>query len=297
MAQLEVIDLEGGKSAGDVDRLDKACRENGFFLIKGHGVSSEMIEHVYCKARMFFDLSEDVKSMFSCKGRPNRGYFSVRQEKLDDWSEGDFKEGFDIGIQESGDLTLPEDILMNLPNQYPNEHVLEFEQTMKEFQCEMLRLSRILLDLFSKSLNVPLEHLLSITQHPTALQRILQYPRQNATTIATAPHTDYGLFTILHTKNEGLEIFSRENKWIPVPVNQNCFVVNLGDAMEVVTGGRYTSTKHRVVLRETIEKRMSLPFFFNPSYDAEIVDLFGGEKCMNWANHMKKRYFSSFTST
>ena len=47
------------------------------------------------------------------------------------------------------------------------------------------------------------------------------------------------------------------------------FVCNIGDILDRMTGGLYRSTPHRVRNRST-RGRLSFPFFFDPSWDAEI---------------------------
>ena len=55
-----------------------------------------------------------------------------------------------------------------------------------------------------------------------------------------------------------------------------CFVVNIGDMLEIWTNGLWQSTKHRVVHRSG-NLRVSVPFFYEPDLDAVIEPL---EKCV-----------------
>jgi isopenicillin N synthase-like dioxygenase len=126
------------------------------------------------------------------------------------------------------------------------------------------------------------EHL---TRDPTVLFRIFRYPPQRADDDGwgVAEHTDYGLLTILATDGRpGLEVHTTEG-WQPVPAVDDGFVVNLGDMLEAMTGGRYRSTPHRVrhVTPSSGDRpsptsdRLSFPFFFDPGWDAPIRPVAG----------------------
>jgi len=60
-----------------------------------------------------------------------------------------------------------------------------------------------------------------------------------------APHTDYTGFTILRQDPEvsGLEVLHpTDEKWIPVPLVPNAFVVNAGDLIQVRFFSQYYPT-------------------------------------------------------
>jgi isopenicillin N synthase-like dioxygenase len=121
-----------------------------------------------------------------------------------------------------------------------------------------------------------------LTADPTVLFRIFRYPARpdGDDGWGVAEHTDYGLLTILaHDGTPGLQVRGRSG-WIDVPAAPDTFVVNLGDMVDRMTGGRYRSTPHRVrhATGPTGTDRLSFPFFFDPGWDAEIVPVpFGDE--------------------
>lgn len=46
--------------------------------------------------------------------------------------------------------------------------------------------------------------------------------------------------------------------------------------VQVITGGKYVSTPHRVIHNNT-SNRISVPFFYEPSFDAEIYEVLGAD--------------------
>jgi isopenicillin N synthase-like dioxygenase len=118
---------------------------------------------------------------------------------------------------------------------------------------------------------------------PTVLFRIFHYPFEDTgspsdpggDTWGVGEHTDYGLITLLaQDRHGGLQVRSGDG-WLDVPADPYVFVVNIGDMLERLTGGRYRSTPHRV--RNTSgEDRLSFPLFLDPSWDAVVEPLPAG---------------------
>ena len=60
-----------------------------------------------------------------------------------------------------------------------------------------------------------------------------------------------------------------------VPALDGAFVVNIGELLEVATGGYLRATEHRVELRSMgrwvrAAERISIAYFFNPRLDAQV---------------------------
>jgi isopenicillin N synthase-like dioxygenase len=94
-------------------------------------------------------------------------------------------------------------------------------------------------------------------------------------------HSNLGMMTLLYSDNDigGLEVMDRAGRWVPVPVTDGAFTVNLGDLMMRWTNDRWRSTLHRVVNPPTatndLSRRLSIGMFFIPNYDAVVAPIAG----------------------
>lgn len=88
-------------------------------------------------------------------------------------------------------------------------------------------------------------------------------------------HSDYGCVTLLLADDTrgALQVRGKDGGWIAADPVRGMYVVNIGDMLELWTGGRWRSTRHRVV-HGGGGYRVSVPFFWEPDWDARYV--FGG---------------------
>ncbi len=110
--------------------------------------------------------------------------------------------------------------------------------------------------------------------------RLNYYPAQAVAPrpgqLRAGAHTDYGGFTVLSGEDVpgGLQIRTREGRWIDVPTAPTTFVVNIGDLLMRWTNDRWLSNMHRVVNPSTADgpaaARLSIAFFNHPNYDTLI---------------------------
>jgi isopenicillin N synthase-like dioxygenase len=114
-------------------------------------------------------------------------------------------------------------------------------------------------------------------ERPTTWLRLLHYSPQPVDAprdqFGSAPHTDYGCFTILaQDELGGLEVRTRSGQWIDATPLPDSFVVNVADMLSLWSGGRWPSTPHRVVNRSGHE-RFSVPYFFDMDLDTRVSPL------------------------
>lgn len=249
------------------------ARDVGFFYVVNHGISSERIETTYAAAEAFFSQSEAFKMRYYIgNSRNHRGYvpFSEKGDYGDEVSRR--YEAFDLGVdlREDDPDYLRGSLLLG-PNVWPEME--GFKHAIYGYFTAISNVGRQLCEAFEIYLGLEKG---AITQHmtkPVSQLRLLHYlcdPSQTqAQGVNMGAHTDYECLTLLHTRNEGLQIMDHGGHWLNVPVVPEAFVVNIGDMLEAWTNGIFRSTPHRVVNREV--ERFSMPYFVAANYDTHIA--------------------------
>ena len=267
-------------SAAEADAaaaVDRACRELGFFAISGHGIDPDLLATLDGAARDFFSRpdAEKAASAMSRGGRAWRGWFPEGGELTA--GRPDRKEGLYFGAElPADDPRVAAGTPLHGPNLFPaTPNALR--PAVLAWMDAMTALGHALVRGVAIGLGLPADWFdAHLTADPTVLFRIFRYPPHPDADDGwgVAEHTDYGLLTILaHDGTPGLQVRSPSGRWLEVPAVEGTFVVNLGDMLERMTGGRYLSTPHRVRHGGGTRDRLSFPFFFDPGWDAEILPI------------------------
>ena len=268
-------DWESAECAAVAAQLGQACRELGFFYIVEHGVDAALQERLVGQCQQFFALpvAQKLAIPMTRGGRAWRGYFPVGGELTS--GRPDQKEGLYFG--EELDDRHPR-VRAGTPlhgrNLFPAE-LPALRRTVLEYMQAMTELGHRLMAGLALSLGLPATYFATrYTTNPLTLFRVFNYP-PDLLTVGGEPrwgvgeHTDYGLLTILKQDDVGgLQIKSR-SRYIDAPPLPGSFVCNIGDMLDRMTGGLYRSTPHRVQ-NVSGRSRLSFPFFFDPSWDAEV---------------------------
>ena len=283
-----------------IKKIENACVEVGFFQIIGHGIEIRKINNICKIGSKFFNSSEKNKNKIAPKkwNKKNkntyRGYFP---------NSVNGKEGLDLG-----DLKITPRNLKKYKSPY-----IEYLDLNKSFNKSSIKnLSKYFDNLFSlseilfKSIIKLYKKDESISSHAFSRIKTLStlrfnyYPnqikpvevsKQDGIALGCETHVDSGVFTILYQdKKGGLQVQNRKNKkWYNVPFNKNALIVNTGLALEYLSKGKFKATNHRVLWNKS--KRLSIPFFFEPSYDFRMSHSFlnGTSK-----NEEKGMFFQDF---
>ncbi|MEK9968467.1 MAG: 2-oxoglutarate and iron-dependent oxygenase domain-containing protein [Ferrovibrio sp.] len=269
--------------------IDRACREIGFFIVTGHGLADTALDVMRGVTRGFFDqpLADKLKIAPPRGQKGIRGFRAVGDESLS-YSLGeaappDLKETFRIGHVAPGSDEYAERARASYyaPNLWPNRPA-GFREIWTQYYRQMESLAAVLMQAFAVGLGLPDRYFTDkIDRHISHLQANL-YPEQPDTPLPgqlrAGAHTDYGSLTILLQENAlgGLQVKTAGGDWIDVRTAPNDFIINIGDLMAMWTNDRWVSTLHRVANPPREQKadntrRMSLVFFHQPNYDAEVV--------------------------
>ena len=241
----------------------------------------ELQDQLESLSRQFFDqpLENKLTIPMSLSGKAWRGYFPVGGELTS--GKPDLKEGLYLGTElPLTDYRVQEKLPLHGPNLWPAE-IPKLKPVVLEYLNAMENLARSIMKGIALSLDLPADYFkTNYLQDPTCLFRIFNYPPDLEVNLQKEPrwgvgeHTDYGLLTILKQDNSGgLQVRSPHHEWTEAKPIKNSFVCNLGDMLQAVTNGLYLSTPHRVQNTYTGKDRLSYPFFFDPSWNAEIKPL------------------------
>ena len=275
--------FESQKSIITINKIKKACINIGFFQIVGHGISKKNIKNICNVGNKFFNSSDNNKRKLAPKKwnyknkNIYRGYFP---------NDVNGKEGLDIG-----DLKVTKKYAAIKKKQY-----IEYINLNKSFDKKSIKilskyfdeifilgeiLFKSIIKLYDKNISnskfafsrLKTLSTLRFNYYPNQSKPV-EISKQDNVALGCETHVDSGIFTILYQdKKDGLQVQNRKNKkWYNVPFNKNALIVNTGLALQFLSKGKFKATNHRVLWNKS--KRMSIPFFFEPSYDFKMSQSF-----------------------
>ncbi|KAI9746811.1 MAG: hypothetical protein M1835_002393 [Candelina submexicana] len=293
-----------------------ACHDTGFFYLTNHSIPSTQTAEILSLARTFFTTAPLFEKLSIARrncgvgdGDGARGWQRIGENLTGgkrDWHEAvDLYR--DVGAREGKG---PFDCLMG-PNKWPTtpeglkEKYEEYVEKMLELgEAVVMGMGWALLgeegqDVFVKE-----------TRESFWVMRLIGYPPlpadvgDNDGRVSCGEHSDYGCVTLLladDTKG-ALQVQAKDGSWIEADPVPGAFVVNIGDMMERWTNGLWKSTRHRVVHKGG-GYRVSVPFFFEPDFEALVEPLescvrrTGGErkyKEVRYGDHLKGKVMGNF---
>ncbi|KAK4380739.1 hypothetical protein RND71_002601 [Anisodus tanguticus] len=237
------------------EKICDAAEKWGFFQIINHGIPLEVLDNVKAATYRFFKQSAEEKNKHSkdnsCTNNVRYGTsFTPQAEKALEWK--DFLSLFYVSDEEAADL---------------------WPSACRDEALDFLRNSDIiikkLLEALMKGLNVN-----EIDQTKESLLmgskriNLNYYPKcpNPELTVGVGRHSDVSTLTILLQDNIGGLYVKKldSDSWVHVPPIDGAIVINVGDALQIMSNGKYKSIEHRVIANGN-NNRISVPIFVNPN--------------------------------
>ncbi|KXS13989.1 Clavaminate synthase-like protein [Gonapodya prolifera JEL478] len=285
-AALPIIDISNRSEWSDERRLEvarqivDAARNEGFFMLTGHGVKEEDVQRAYEINDTFFDLSIDEKMKY-----------------LVDQDAGTYIGYTPAGLRVGGRMEM-----YNFPafnrgfDSTPHPSVFKSDPATWRFLSEFSRgaheVTLFLLELMAVTLDVPsseggqdwfrVRH--DYDGPNGSLLRMMRYPALSASQDASknnlrlGGHTDFGTLTVMFSpKIPALQILAPEGEWRYVKPVEGALVCNVGDTLQFLTAGYLKSTQHRVTRprfpQDAEKDRANVIYFLRPNDDVPLIPL------------------------
>ncbi|KAK0439805.1 hypothetical protein EV421DRAFT_824592 [Armillaria borealis] len=273
-------------------KIHNACVDYGFFYLDiSSYVDPREPEELTTLARQFFSLPQEEKDKIALKNEDQaRGYARLKENVTN--GKADNHEGIDwYRPVEKPDKTKP----LWGENQWPT--VPTFREKYENWVDKMKALGLIVMGAMADGLGMTSEEREDLCRQVDDsfwVMRAIGYPSlpNDHDGFSCGAHKDYGCLTFLYTDPTpaALQVFTHNvdvgsdvsdlpaeqgtqaGSWISADPIPGCVVCNIGEMWEIWTNGLYKSTLHRVVHRSK-NYRVSIPFFFEPNFNARIEPL------------------------
>ena len=269
----------------------------GFVYLKNHGIDAAIVDQVYKVSKQFFELPVESKRQYS-NGQGIYGYVGLQEEQVNKISTSSYKypgykEMFNVSgrFLENPDLNWPDKVCPLF-----SSTVKSFMEQGKQLALQMLKVLAAGLNLEDKDAFTKMHSLIHKDGNYTAL-RTLHYPplpdETSGIDTRLAEHSDYDTITLLFQDTVGdLKVQTASGEYIEAAPIEGTVLVNIGDSLQFMTGGKLKSTRHKVDLPTDPIKsktaRQSVAYFVHANDNVAInqrLAFVGGKKVIeddNW---------------
>jgi isopenicillin N synthase-like dioxygenase len=280
MDHVPTLSLAGGVAdpAGFAAALGQSFERFGFAVVTDHGVDPAVIARADATAREVFALPDAVKRAGHAPGTGGaRGYTPFGIETAKDAKTSDLKEFWHVGRDLAEGHRYAADMR---PNIWP-DGVPAFRPAQQALFAALDAAGGRILEGVARHLGLAADWFEDPVAEGNSVLRLLHYPpiASDAPGLRAGAHEDINVITLLLGAEEaGLELLTREGEWLEVTPPPGALVVNVGDMLQRLTGGRLRSTTHRVRNPSADRRghsRYSMPFFLHFRPDFVIAPLPG----------------------
>ena len=263
-----------GSKTGQVKaarQIHFAATNVGFFYLVNHSIEAAVIQQVFGASKQFFALDPEIKASVRVD-KKQRGWMAEGMSTMRNAATHDRKEVFFWGPEYSDDvISLCANKALIAGNKWPHDTCPVLRSSILPYYNLICDIARNLLQAIAIGFDVHETFFENRYKLPLARGQLVYYPPSESRNHGVAPHTDFGMITLLlQDDNGGLKVQTHDKQWLDVPPVTNSLVVNMGDLLQRWSNNRFLSTMH-CVRNTSGRNRYSIPVFFDPDTDA-IID-------------------------
>jgi isopenicillin N synthase-like dioxygenase len=274
MSAIPVIDVEphlsGSDPKGTAAAIHRAGTELGFMQVVGHGIPTEKLDAVDGATAELMALDPGAHGQLASPTGHPFGGFQTRVR-----SGGSVHQAFqvcqfdDAADAQAAGISAQYAFYFH-PNVWPD--IDGFRDACTALFAETRALGDAIMGLFALALGLD-EDAFAPDVSDFGINHYPAVPNANGSGVALDAHRDSGPLTILHQRGtyEGLEVRGLDGEWVPVPLIDGAFVINVGELMERWTNDRWRATQRRAVGSTPGDHRTSITTFHLPAADAVIA--------------------------
>ncbi|OAX38740.1 Clavaminate synthase-like protein [Rhizopogon vinicolor AM-OR11-026] len=271
---LEIIDFskadtEEGRAAL-ADQVKKGLRNQGFLYIVNHGYTQEETTRMFDIADVHFScIPDDEKRKYTANMFETGSEAGFKPRKY--WETSGIPDHIEQYSYNRG-VDMPE---------HPEALFPLLPEVDKLYNFSHFNVVYTILRLIARGLELPEDTL--VNKHnwdhcnDCSIKFLKYHPSTDEAKLLLNGHTDYGTITMLWSQPvAGLQIQTHEGEWRWIRHMDNAIVINIGDAMEFLTGGYYKATIHRVVQSPEDQRqypRLGSIYFARADNDVTLVPL------------------------
>ncbi len=259
------------------DQLGQAFERIGFATLINHGIDSCVFDQLRTLLGQLFSLPDDEKAALRITPENYRGFIPLgffTPNRTDRSGHApDLYEGYKLHWECPPDHPVAAECRLYGPNRWPAS-LPDLRGAIERYWAACDQLTARLLDALADRLSVARPLLRAHFAAPLTNMTLLHYPPTTDHHVGIHPHKDTNVITLLHPDpTGGLQVRNSDGTWIePTDPTEQALVVNVGEMLELWSGGRFRATPHRVI-NQSGRDRYSFPFFVVPNHASVIEPL------------------------
>ncbi len=273
MAEIAIVDID---EPGFAERLLDAWREYGFVAVTNHSISPSLFREMRSLLVRLFELDDETKRDLritpdNYRGFIPLGFFTPNRPEASG-TGADSYEGFKLHWECPTDHPVRRECGLYGPNVWPAD-LPEMRDVVLAYWSACDALASRLLTATAPSLGIGADTLLAWHEAPLTNMTLLHYPATDTASTGIHAHKDTNVITLLHPDPAGgLAVRGQDGAWFDVRCPPEAVLVNVGEMLELWSGGELIAAPHRVV-NSTGRDRYTFPYFVVPRHDITVEPL------------------------